>query len=198
MITSYTTLKTEVADFSKRDDLTSKMDTFCQLAEGMINRDLRCQEMEKRDAQSFDSTFYDLPTDYLELIALEIEYGSRRNPLRQVSPQILDKTYSTATGNPRAFTIQAGQIEFRPGIDASSPFTGELIYYASVPTLTSNSTNDVLDKWPMIYLSAMLIQVYIYLHDEEQTNVWLSAFNTQVRNANRTTGKYVLPKVSTV
>ncbi len=196
MITSYTQLKNEVADFAHRSDLTSKMDTFCQLAEGMINRELRCLEMEKRSAESFNATFYDLPADYLELKALEIEYGGRRNPLRQVSPQILDSTYSVTTGSPRAYSIHAGQIEFRPGIEATDPYTGELLYYASVPTLTSNSTNDVLTKWPMVYLAGMLIQLYIYLHDEEQTNVWIQAFETQVKNANKSSGRYVLPKVS--
>ena len=195
MITNYTQLKNEVEDFSHRDDLTSKMDTFCQLAEGMINRDLRTQEMEKRSAQSFNATFFSLPSDYLELKALEIEHGGRRNPLRQVSPQILDKTYSLTTGVPRAYTIQAGQIEFRPGIEATDPYTGELTYYAQVPTLTSNSTNDVLDKWPMIYLSGMMIQLNIYLHDDEQTALWVNAFNTQVKNANKTAGSYVLPRV---
>ena len=198
MITNYTQLKNEVADFAHRDDLTSKMDTFCQLAEGMINRELRSQEMTKRASQSFNATFYALPSDYLELIALEVEYHGRRNPLRQVSPQILDSTYSASTGVPRAYTIHGNEIEFRPGIDAASPYTGELLYYYEVPTLTSNSTNDVLTKWPMIYLAGMMIQLNIYLHDDEQTNVWITAFETQVKNANRTSGRYVLPKVSIV
>lgn len=198
MITNYTQLKNEVADFAHRDDLTSKMDTFCQLAEGMINRELRCQEMEKRAAQSFNATFYPLPSDYLELIALEVEYHSRRNPLRQVSPQILDSTYSTLTGVPRAYTIHNNEIEFRPGIDATAPYTGELRYYYQVPTLTSNTTNDVLDKWPMIYLAGMMIQLNVYLHDDEQSAIWVNAFETQVKNANKATGKYILPRVSIV
>jgi len=195
MITSYTQLKTEVADWSHRTDLTSKMDTFCQLAEGMINRELRSQEMEKRLSQSFDATFFDLPSDYIALKALEIEYHGRRNPIRQISPQLLDSTYSTATGPPKAYTLQANQIEFRPGIDATSPYTGELIYYALVPTLTSNSTNDVLDKWPMIYLAGMMLQLNIFAQDEEQSTLWNDAFNTQVDNANKSKGSYVLPQV---
>lgn len=205
MITNYTQLKTEVADFAHRSDLTSKMDTFCQLAEGIINYGfelngkpipgLRSQEMEKRAAQSFDATFYDLPSDYIEMIALEVEYHGRRNPLRQVSPQILDTSYSTATGSPRAYTIHAGEIEFRPGIEAASPYTGELTYYYQVPTLTSNATNDVLTKQPMIYLAAMMLQLNIYTHDEEQTEVWFSALLSMIKGANKSTGNYVLPSV---
>lgn len=195
MITNYTDLKAEVESFSHRDDLTSKMDVFVQLAEGMINRELRNQEMEKRLSQSFNATFFDLPTDYLEMKALEVEYHGRRNPLRQVSPQILDRSYSVATGPPKAYTINSGQIEFRPGIEASSPYTGEIIYYAQVPSLTSNSTNDVLTKWPMIYLAGMMLQLNVWAHDDEQIAIWENAFNTQVNNANKTAGTYVLPMV---
>lgn len=205
MITSYTQLKTEVADFAHRTDLTSKMDTFCQLAEDIINNGyehpsgkkipgLRSLEMEKRASQSFDATFYSLPSDYLELIALEVEYHGRRNPLRQVSPQILDQTYSVSSGPPRAYTLRASEIEFRPGIEASSPYTGELIYFYQVPTLTGNSTNDVLDKYPMIYLNAMMMVLNVYLHDEEQRDVWYALLNSSIRGANGK-GRYLLPKV---
>lgn len=205
MITNYTELKTEVADFAHRIDITPKMDTFCQLAEDIINNGyehpsgkkipgLRSLEMEKRAAQSFNATFYALPSDYLEMIALEMEYHGRRNPLRQVSPQILDQTYSVSTGSPRAYTIRANEIEFRPGVEASSPYTGELTYFYKVPTLTSNSTNDVLDKQPMIYLNAMMLILNVYLHDEEQRDVWFGLLNGSIRGANGK-GRYVLPKV---
>jgi hypothetical protein len=206
MITNYTELKQEVADFAHRDDLTSKMDTFCQLAESVINNGyehpsgkkipgLRSLEMEKRSAQTFDATFFDLPSDYLEMKAVEVEFSGRRNPLRQVSPQILDSTYSTASGNPRAYSIHAGQIEFRPGIEATAPYTGELIYYAAVPTLTSASSNDVLTAYPHIYLAGMLLFLNIYLQDDEQAGIWISALNSGIRGANGK-GRYVLPKVS--
>ena len=205
MITTYTQLKNEVADWSHRTDLTSKMDTYCQLAETFINngyerngvviKGLRCLEMEKRSSQSFDATFFDLPTDYLEMKAIEVEYHGRRNPLRQVSPQILDTTYSTSTGPPRAYTIHAGQIEFRPGIEATSPYTGEIIYYYQVPTLTSNATNDILDNYPMVYLAGMMLAVNLYLHDDEQTEVWFNTLSSAIKSANKTTGRYILPKV---
>ncbi len=205
-ISTYTNLKQEVEDWSHRTDLTSKMDTFCQFAEQIINygyerggrviQGLRSKEMEKRESQSFNATFFPLPTDYIEMIALEVEYSGRRNPLRQVSPQILDSTYSLSNGsNPRAYTIQNSQIEFRPGIDASAPYTGELTYYAEVPTLTSNSTNDVLSATPMIYLGGMMLALSLYAQDEEQTDVWFGMLNSAMKGANKNKGKYVLPQV---
>ena len=196
-IATYTELKTEVADFAHRTDLTAKMDSFCLLAESLINKDLRCKEMETRSSESFNATFYDLPSDYLEMRALEIEYHGRRNAIRQVTPQVLDRSYSTATGSPAAFTIAAGEIEFRPGIDPTEPYTGEITYYAKVPTLTGTATNTVLTGYPMIYLSAMMIQVYLFLQDDGEMGKWVEAYNSQVTQANKqnSAGRYVLPSI---
>jgi len=197
MITTYTELKDEVGKFAHRSDLAARMDTFCQLAEGMINRDLRSQEMEKRESQTFNASFFDLPTDYLEMRALEMEISGARVPLRQVTPQVLDGTYSQSTGHPRAFTIVAGQLEFSPGIEASDPYTGELVYFAKVPTLTSNSTNDVLTATPMIYLAAMMVQVSIFTQDNDQLAIWTEAYTSQTASANSvaTSGRYILPSI---
>lgn len=205
MISNYTDLKNEVADWAHRDDLTSKMDTFCQMAENIINNGyehpngrkipgLRVIEMEKRLAQTFDATFFDLPADYLDMRAIEVEYQGRRNAIRQISSQQLDYLYSTGSGPPSAFTISSTQIEFRPGIEATDPYTGEIIYIAQVPTLVTNSTNDILTRYPAIYLAGMLLQVNVYLQDEEQTSVWFSALNSAIRGANGK-GRYVLPSV---
>ena len=43
-IATYTELKTEVADWAHRSDLTAKMDSFCILAEALIDKDLRASE----------------------------------------------------------------------------------------------------------------------------------------------------------
>jgi len=196
MITTYTQLKSEVADWAHREDLTSKMDTFCQLAEGMINGTLRSKEMIKRADRNFAAAFTDLPADMLELIAIEVNISGHRAPLRQVSQQILDTTYSHSTGSPRAYAIIGSEIEIRPA--PSDTTTGEVTYYAEVETLTSGSqTNSVLEYWPMIYLAGMMIQLNIYLHDEEQTAIWVSAFEMQVKAANKSnSNSYVLPQVS--
>lgn len=205
MITDYITLKDEVVEFSHRADLTARMDTFCQLAEAMINYGyeyngrvipgLRNKDMEKRTSQTFSSTFHALPDDFVELIALEVEISGKRRPLRQVSPQILDDTYAGASGAPRAYTIQGGEIEFRPAIDATAPYTGEIRYIAEVPTLVSNSTNNVLSNLPHLYLAAMLYQVGVFTDDSDMVGLWASAFNSAIRGANKTKGKYVLPRV---
>jgi hypothetical protein len=193
-ISTYTELKAEVADFSHRSDLTDKMDTFCILGEAVINKDLRTLDMEKRLSLSLTDAFFDLPPDYLEIRALHVDVDSARSPIKQVTPQILDARYSRATGNVAAFAIHGGQIEFRP---APTESTGEMTYFARVPTLTGTATNDILTNFPMIYLSAMLIQLFIYLQDDEQIALWTALYDSQIAQANKSSqgGRYVLPQV---
>lgn len=194
---NYTELKAEITDWSHRSDLTSKYDTFCELAESSINEDLRCIEMEKRLEPTFDDAFYDLPTDYIAMRALHIVNGGARVPIQQVTPQILDARYSNATGVAGGFAIHGGQVELRPAPSVSSTLEGEITYYARVPTLVSNSTNDILTNYPLIYLSGMLVQVYLYLQDNDELAKWVQVYNTQIKTANKAgqSGRYVNPQV---
>ena len=45
-ITNYTNLQSTIADYLNRDDLTSVIPVFIQLAEAQMNRDIRHYEME--------------------------------------------------------------------------------------------------------------------------------------------------------
>ena len=47
-ITTYSELKTAIADFLARDDLTSQIDTFIDLAESRISRELETRSQENR------------------------------------------------------------------------------------------------------------------------------------------------------
>ena len=271
-ISTYTELKTEVADFSHRTDLTAKMDTFCILAEAVINKDLRTLDMETILSVTFNDAFYDLPADYMEIRAIHLENDGARVPIQSFSPQQLDAIYSRATGTAAGFAIHGGKLELRPapgsgsltgtttsaastflhdsaasflsdGISVGSLVTntatgltstvlavvdnewialndaifttgiepysielggtsvnGEISYYKRVDTLTSNATNDILTKFPMIYLSAMMLQVYLYLQDDEELTKWASVYQTQISAANKSAqgGRYNLPQTRAI
>ena len=196
-ISTYTELKTEVADFSHRTDLTAKMDTFCILAEAVIDKDLRTLDMEKRLEVIFYDPVYALPTDYLSMRAIHLVDDGARVPIKSYSPQQLDALYSRATGTAAGFSIHGGEMELRPGPSVTATVDGEISYYARVPTLTTNATNDILTKFPLIYLSTMMLQVYLYLQDDEELKKWSEVYNSQMKQANKSaqSGRYVLPQV---
>ena len=199
-ISTYAELKTEVADFSHRSDLTSKMDSFTLLAESIINKDLRVLENEVRLEVTFDDAFYSPPSNFMALRAIHIVNDSARVPIKQYTPQQLDSLYSKATGTANGFAIHGGQIELRPAPSVSATVDGELTYYARVDSLVSNSTNDILTAYPMIYLSAMMIQVNLYLQDDGEMAKWVSAYNSQIEQANKTSSgsQYVLPQARAI
>ena len=196
-ISTYTELKTEVADFAHRTDLTSKMDTFCILAEAVINKDLRTLDMETILSVTFNDAFYDLPSNYLEIRAIHIVNDGARVPIKSYTPQQLDALYSRATGTIAGFAIHGGQMELRPAAGASDTVDGEITYYKRVTTLTGTATNDILTKFPMIYLSSMMMQLYLYLQDDTELSKWASIYDSQIKQANKSAqgGRHYNPQV---
>ena len=71
-ISTFDELKTSVADFLNRDDLTNVIPQFIKLAEARANREIRHWRMEKRATATLDTQFTSLPTDFLEAIRLTL------------------------------------------------------------------------------------------------------------------------------
>jgi hypothetical protein len=59
-------LKTTIADYLNRDDLTAIIPTFITLAEAKLNRKLRVRQMLKRATASVDSQYFAYPADWLQ------------------------------------------------------------------------------------------------------------------------------------
>ena len=65
---SYTNLKTAIANFLARDDLTSEIDDFIDLTEAYFNRRLRIRAMENVDSSfTIDAETEALPTGFLQV-----------------------------------------------------------------------------------------------------------------------------------
>lgn len=199
---NYGELKTEVSSFIHRNDLDSKMDVFTQLAEAMINKDLRVMEMEAIESTVSASTFIDFPAGYLEGRAVHVEVSGKRRVLQQMTPQQLDTMFSSSTGTPQAYAIHGGKMEVRPESSGSPAvtYTYDISYYKKVTTLAANgdtTTNEILTEYPLLYLSALLVQANAYVQDNEELQKWGSVYTEQVRQANKQSigGRYILPTV---
>ena len=86
---TYDELKTQIADFLNRSDLTSKLDFFIDATEGELNRRLRTKDMVVRATATADGQYLSLPTDWLEAINIEIT-----SCLLYTSPSPRDATLS--------------------------------------------------------------------------------------------------------
>ena len=177
-ITTYAELKSAIADFLNRDDLTSVIPTFISLAEASINRDLRHWRQEKRVEATLDEQYENFPVDFLEIQELSLTDGTR---LEMVSTAFMQerKQESTAAGKPRYFRVYADQFEFYPAPDAS--YTMSMQYYARTPALSdTNTSNWILTYAPDAYLYGALAQAAPYLAEDGRITIWASLYQNAI------------------
>jgi hypothetical protein len=170
---TFSGLKTTIADYLNRDDLTSTIPTFITLAEAKFNRKLRMRQMIKRATATIDTQYFAYPADWLQakefilntnpITYMEFVTDKQSNELRQ--NQII------AVGKPKYYSIIGTQIEVIATPDSS--YTGELTYYAKITALSdSNTSNWLLAYAPDLYLYGALIEATPYLKDDERLGTW--------------------------
>lgn len=164
-LANYDGLKTEIASYIARSDVTSAsetVDTFIDLAEAYIKKRLRTIRMQKDEVLTASTTenYIDLPSDFLEIFSLEHTSGSKDIQYKPRSAfKLLDGGENV--GRPRYFTLawddtsSLHRIKFI--VTPDSDYTFNLVYYATIPALSSSqSQNWLLMDYPEIYLNACL------------------------------------------
>jgi len=180
-ISTYTELKTAVANFLARDDLTSQIPNFIQLAESRMSRELETRDQEKRATATLTSgdEYIALPTDLREVRSVALTTDPK-TVLTYYSPTSLDSTYSSGgSGKPLGFSIVGGEMKLRPIPDSS--YTAEIIYVGGLSALSdSNLTNVVLTRHPDAYLYGALAEAYAYLLDETRAAQYMQRFSIAI------------------
>lgn len=171
-LTTYSELKTAVANFLNRDDLTSVIADFVTLAEAQIQRDLRHWRMEARTTATASSQYTALPSDFLEPIRLHLQGKDKALEPMSVN-EMQDRRYDDddTAGVPTHYALTAGQIELWP--TPGDSYTLEIYYRADLAVLSdSNTSNWLLSEAPDVYLYGTLVQSAPYLVDDARLLVW--------------------------
>jgi hypothetical protein len=163
-ITTYSELKTAIANWVKRTDLTDRLPEFIALAEDSFNSALRLSGMEEVTTYSTTGRRTALPADFLEMRSLEYS-GSPLVLMPFGSPEYISAiVHEDTAGIPWAFSIRGTELEVFPA--GSYDFT--LHYWQKIPALSdSNTTNFLLSLHPLIYLYGSVLQAAIYTLDTE-------------------------------
>jgi hypothetical protein len=174
-ISTFAELKTALANFSDRSDLTSRLGEFVTLAETRIfygsleapynSEPLRIRAMETSSDLTISSQTVALPTRYL---GLRRQYISGDNGLKidMVSPDAFWGEFSSPTysGRPFRYTIEGENFVFGPSPD--STYTGKVLYWQKFAALSAEGDyNWLLTNAPGAYLQGALIELYDYLKD---------------------------------
>lgn len=181
--TNYSDLKTSVANYLGRSDLTSVIPDFISFAELRIARELRTRQMLKVTTiatTSGDSTV-SLPNDFLEIKDLNIQ-GNPRTPLTYLSPSSFSRdARADESGKPFYYTILESEISLAPKPDTA--YTIEMLYYAKPTVLsTGNTSNVFLVNYPDAILYASLLEAEPYLINDARSQTWATLYDRAIKN----------------
>ena len=172
-LTTYEELKSSIADYLNRSDLTSVIPDFVTLCDADMNRTLRTREMTLRTRAALNGQYLKLPPDFLGMRNIEL-ITDPITPLQYLNMQNMDlHRVSNATGKPIYYSIMQNNLEFAPVPDSSTEYTLEIVYYRKIEALSSiNATNHILDSHPDAYLMGSLMQSAPYLVQDERIPIW--------------------------
>ena len=184
---TYANLKTEIANYLNRDDLTSYLDTFIDLAESRMARDLRLREMETIDISTTTvsgTQSYDLPTGYLEMRYVSYQTDPYTF-LTYLAPPDFMRVYNEGVGSgiPSHYTMIGSKIYLGKMPDSAKVL--ELGFFKRPTALSSsNTTNDILTYFPDLYLYSALAESEPFLMNDERLKVWASLYKEGIKTAN--------------
>ena len=189
-ITTYDELKTAIADFLNRDDLSAAVPTFISLAEADMQRKVRHWRQEKRSTAEIDTQYSAIPADFLEIIRFYVT-SSDTKPLELISQaELLDRKRRNldTSGSPSYYALTAGEIEVYPVPDGT--YDVELYYFSRVPALSASATtNWLLEYFPDVYLYGALMHSAPYLKDDARLQVWAALYQQGIDAINAASEK---------
>jgi len=181
--TNYSALKTTIANYLGRSDLTTQIPDFITLAETRLARELRTRQMLKSATSPMTSgdAKVALPTDFLEVRDLYIQ-GNPRMPVTYLAPSAFTRdARADESGLPVYYTVLASEFLFAPIPDGSR--TLEILYYAKPAVLSdSNTSNVFLANYPDALLYGALAEAEPYLINDARVQLWISLYDRAINS----------------
>jgi hypothetical protein len=178
---TYSDLKTSIAGYLARSDLTNQIPDFITFAENRLRRELRVRQMLKSVTTatvSGDSTV-EVPSDFLEIRDFVV-LTNPIQPLSYSSPSTLSNDpRASEVGVPKSYTILANEFLLSPSPDGV--YTLRLLYYSAPPYMSSsNASNVFLNVAPDALLYAALLEAEPYLFNDGRVNTWGTMYDRAI------------------
>ena len=186
-LSTYSELKTAIAGWLRRTNLTDQIPDFITLCEAQFNRRLRLSPMVERADAVLDTEYGALPGQMISPVRF-IMQTDPLTELRLVSAERLEamkaaRTLETST-KPEYWAIVGEQYQLYPA--PGTAYTGQMTYWKKVPALSDASpTNWLLTEAPDLYLYGSLMQSAPYLRSDERIETWASFYRTAVGDLQR-------------
>ncbi len=180
-LSTYSELQTTIANYLSRDDLTSAIPDFIQLAEIRLRRDLRLRQMLTQasiTATGGVSTI-SLPSDFLQ--ARDVYVDSDPDfPVTFATPSIFIRNGRTnQSGVPAFYTILGSTIQFAPIPDSN--YDIKILYYAAPAFLSSSTTTNLwITTCPDALLYGSLGEAEPYLMNDPRLQTWGALYDRAI------------------
>jgi hypothetical protein len=176
----YATLKSRVLALIGR----APADVVYELVTADINNDLRLLVMESTTTAT-EAASVSLPADFLSVVDIYRDVDPRTS-LRPTTAQAINRTY-TSSGTPAQYALVDGALLLNPAPSGSE--TINLRYIAKLADLSADAdTNDVLTKYPQIYIYGVLSHHGMLIGDT-RAGIWQAAYETAKNQAKKTDTK---------
>lgn len=197
-ITTYTGLAAATSEWLARagdTDIAARFDDILALTEqrmyygaaevpGLMPEcpALRIREMETTDsAFALSSATVAQPTGFLELIEASLN-GSQQGPLDVVTEGVFASYGSQSLGGVKLIAISGTNFRLK---DTPSSDTAYLRYFQKLTTPTASTANDILTKFPSLYLNGCIAQAALYVGDDGAAQRFGAMYVSEVAGLNR-------------
>lgn len=179
-ISTYSELQTAVANWLVRSDLTDRIPEFISICESDLNNKLRAKDMISTETIN-PSTIYEyvaLPDGFLRNISFTDDLGYE---LKQQQLVLIESyRYSAGPGRPECYALTS-QIEFECVADIVYDYS--MTYYKRLD-LATDLTNNILTKYPQLYLYGTLRCAIPFLKDDKRVGLWDNYYQEQLKFVN--------------
>lgn len=176
MITNYSTLKSSIASFLHRTDLTDVIPEFIADGEARIYNDLRIRAMETAFTGTTSGGSIALPSGFIEWVYLYVDAETPQKLERRDYGWIVN-AYPVDTGTPKYFARDGDTLKFGPTPDSNIALVGS--YYKRLPALSdSNTTNWFITDAPDLLRYAALCEAAPYIGGDSRIPVWESKYQS--------------------
>ena len=186
-LNNYANLKSSIANWLGRSDLTNEISDFVKLCEQDFNAKLvnhGYNKMINLATITANDESESLPSGFLGVNSIYIDGGTKQ-PLSYITPQTaFSSNLGSLSGMPSSYSIINDKIHFYP-IPGSS-YSVKMYYYKQFSTLVNDTdTNDILSNHPDIYLFGSLYfsNTFIRGIDPNITKEWLNYYNNALERA---------------
>lgn len=172
-VSTYAELKTTVASYLARTDLTDQITDFIRFAELRLRREVRIRQVLKSSTLTCTggTSTVSLPSDFLEVRDFIVNTNPVQ-PLTYSSPSAFSRnSRTTESGKPIDYTILATQVQLAPVPD--SAYELKMLHYFTPTYLSdSNTSNEFLVNVPDLLLYATLLEAEPYLMNDARVSTW--------------------------